>query len=348
MTTAETARPRLLRIGVLGCARIAREFIDGVAPSAAVAVTAVASREPARARQFAADHGVAVAYGSYEQLLASPDIDAIYNPLPNALHAAWSIRALEAGKHVLCEKPLAISAAEVRAMQTSANRHGLHLVEAFPYRAQPHARRLRELLVSGAIGVPQTVHAAFGFTMQSKGNIRLAPELGGGALLDAGTYPVSLVRLVAGERPRRVQAAACWDPSGIDRTLVATLEHASGLLAQVSCSFATIHHRHAVIAGSAGSLETGYANNPPLDRPVLLRLRRGTGWDAREENVELAPLNGFRAEAESFAALVREGPAHWSGATPAESLDIAATLDAIIASARSGRAVEIADPSPAA
>ena len=152
------------------------------------------------------------------------------NPLPNSLHAEWSIRAANVGKHVLCEKPLATSASEVRAMFEAAARNGVYLAEAYPYRAQPQTLKLRELLKENAIGRLQLIQAAFGFPLSDASNIRLNPALAGGSLMDAGCYPVSLVRTIAGERPNRVHAVARWSESGVDRTLVATIEFASGLL----------------------------------------------------------------------------------------------------------------------
>jgi predicted dehydrogenase len=288
---SEEAVPRPLRLGVLGTARIARAFIAGVAPSPYVAVTAVASRDRQRALQFAAANGVAGACGSYEELLADPNIDAIYVPLPNSLHAEWSVRALEAGKHVLCEKPLATSTAAARAMFAAASACGVHLVEAFPYWSQPHAIRLREFVAAGALGELRTIQAAFGFRMDAPGNIRLDPALGGGALLDAGTYPVSLVRMIAGERPVRVTASARWHPGGVDETLVASLEHQGGLLAQISCSFATGLHREALIAGTGGVLRTTYLNTPALDRPAVMHWRRGATWDEPWQTIEVPAMD---------------------------------------------------------
>jgi predicted dehydrogenase len=340
---SDEAVPRPLRFGVLGTARIARAFIAGVAPSPHVVVTAVASRDRQRARTFATAHGVAGACGSYEELLADPSIDAIYVPLPNSLHAAWSVRALEAGKHVLCEKPLATSAAEARAMFDAASAHGVRLVEAFPYRSQPHAIRLRELVADGALGELRTIQAAFGFLLDAPGNIRFDPALGGGALLDAGTYPVSLVRMIAGERPVRVSATARWHAGGVDETLIASLEHRSGLLAQISCSFATGLHREALIAGTGGVLRTTYMNTPPPGRPAVMYWRRGASWDEPWQTIEVPALDGFRAEAESFERLVRLGPEQWNGATPAESLDIMCTLAAILRSAREHRPAAVGD-----
>lgn len=330
-----------LRIGVLGAARIAKLFIDAVKPSAKVVVRAVASRDEARGTAFARDTGVARFHPSYDALLTDPEIDAVYVPLPNSLHAHWSVRAAESGKHVLCEKPLAASADEARTMFSAAQRNGVYLVEAYPYRAQPQTLRLRELLSAGAIGRLRLIQAAFGFPLSDAANIRMAPDLAGGALMDAGSYPVSLTRMIAGARPKRVLAASIRAPSGVDSTTMATLEFPDDLMAQISCSFATARHRHAFIAGDAGSIFTTYLNDTSAAFPAQLELKRGTGWDASREIVETATASGFLAEAESFHDLVRFGWSAWTGTTPEESVDIAMTLDAIAKSARLAAAVDV-------
>ncbi len=334
--------PKRLRIGILGAAKIARLFIEGVRPSQKIVVTAVASRDLERAKAFARETGIGKVHPTYEALLADPDVDAIYNPLPNNLHAAWSIRAVDAGKHVLCEKPLATSAADARAMFDAASRNNVYLVEAYPYRAQPQTLKMRELLTAKAIGRLQSVQASFGFLLEDASNIRMNPALAGGALMDAGCYPISLVRGVAGERPVRVSALARWSESGVDVSMVASLEFASGLLAQISCSFATARHRYAFIAGDAGSIRTTYLNDTSTAFPPVLEVKRGTGWDAQPEFVESAATNGFLAEADAFHDLVMHGWRQWSGASPEESIDIAVTLEALAASARQHSVVEIA------
>ncbi|SDR55867.1 Predicted dehydrogenase [Rhizobiales bacterium GAS113] len=332
-----------LRIGVLGTANIARAFIAGVSPSQLVKVTTIASRDAAKAEGFARETGLSRTHSSYEALLADSEIDAVYIPLPNSLHAEWAIRAAEARKHVLCEKPLAATEAEARAMFAAARKHGVQLVEAYPYRAQPQTLKLRELLEAGAIGRPQVMQATIGFTIADPANIRLDAALAGGALMDAGSYPVSLVRMVAGERPAWVQAAARFAESGVDRSLVATIAFAGGFLAQISCSFATGFHRHALIAGDDGVIETSFLNHPPLGGPPALQLKRGK--DSRAyETIEVQGGDGFLAETEAFARLVTQGPAHWTGASEAESIDIMATLEAILRSARSGERAELAAP----
>ena len=332
---------RPVRIGVLGAARIARLFVDAVRTSRKVLVTAVASRDVGRATAFARDTGVATVHPTYEALLGDPQIDAVYVPLPNNLHAEWAIRAADAGKHVLCEKPLAATAAEARAVFAAARKNGVYLVEAYPYRAQPQTLKMRELLGADAIGKLQLIQASFGFPLTDMTNIRMDPTLAGGALMDAGSYPVSLVRTIAGTKPVRVFAMSRWAGSGVDLTTQATLEFADGLLAQISCTFATARHRHAFIAGDAGSIATTYFNDTSSAFPPVLDVRRGTGWDAPREIVETASGNGFLAEAESFHDLVRHGWGRWVGATPEESIDIALTLDALAISARTRSPAEV-------
>ena len=334
--------PGVLRMGILSTANIARQFINGVRASRKIVVTAVASRDADKARVFARDMGVALAHPTYEALLADTAIDAIYNPLPNNLHAEWSIRAVDAGKHVLCEKPLATSPADTRAMFDAAKRNGVLLVEGYPYRAQPQTLKLRELLAVNAIGRVRFIQASIGFPMNDPSNIRLNPALAGGALMDAGCYPVSLVQMIAGKRPTRVHAMADWTKSGVDCTLVASLEFADGLLAQISTSFATARHRHAFIVGDAGSISTSYLNDTSATVPATLELKRGTGWDAQHETIDNATTSGFLAEADSFCDLVMHGWDRWTGVTPDESIDIALTLEAIAASACRGAAIDVA------
>jgi D-xylose 1-dehydrogenase (NADP+, D-xylono-1,5-lactone-forming) len=338
----------VLRIGILGTARIARSFTLAVRPSKRVTVAAVASRDLDKAQRFAQDLRIARSFDSYESLLADSEIDAVYIPLPNSLHAEWSIRAVRAGKHVLCEKPLAASAAQARAMFDAARQHGVHLVEGYPYLAHPQTRKMRELLEQGAVGEARLIQASFGFTLTDGGNIRLNPQLAGGALMDVGVYAVSLIRIVAKQCPARVHAVADWAPSdqsgaaGVDNALAGTLEFTGGLLAQLTCSFNSALHRQALIVGSTGVIQTTYPNHTTAEQPGILSLRKGSDTKAVDSIMETAPANGFLAEAESFAQLVREGPAQWSGATPEESIDIMMTVEALLRSARCGLPVEVA------
>jgi len=330
-----------LRIGIVGAANIARYFIKDVRASKKVSVEAVASRDIERGKAFAAANGVPRVLPTYEALLADPAIEAIYNPLPNNLHAEWTIRAADAGKHVLCEKPLAVTAAEARGMFDAARRNNVYVVEAYPYRAQPQTIKLRELLQANAIGRLQLVYASFGFLMTDMSNIRLNPTLAGGSLMDVGSYPISLARMIAGEPPVRVHAMARMAETGVDRTVVGSLEFANGLLAQIFSSFATVRYRQAHIVGDAGLIETTYHTDTSATQPPIVNIRRGVAFDAPRETIECAATGGFLAEADAFHDLVRGGWDRWPGVTPEESVDIMLTIEAVAASIRSGMPVTV-------
>ncbi len=332
-----------VRYGILGAANIARQFTRGVAGSTQAEIVCVGSRGAEKAAAFAAECGIPRSYASYEAVLADPEVEAVYIPLPNDMHAAWAIKAAAAGKHVLSEKPLCMGGAEAVAMFAAAKAHHVHLREAYPYMAQPQTLRVRELIAAGALGRVQTISAAFGFSIANAdgtpkvdpANIRLVPARGGGALLDAGTYAMSFVRLVAGERPARVHAVARSTTTGVDLTVAATLDFPSGTLAQITCTMAASFHRHATIVGDAGIIETSYSNHAPAEGKLSLRIKQGIPNTVAFITEEIGGADGFRLEAESFARLVRTG-AGWNGATTAESVDIAMALEAIAASARDG------------
>jgi predicted dehydrogenase len=331
-----------LTLGILGCAEIARGFVPGVAPSPHLRVTHVASRDTHRAAAFAAEFGVPHWNASYEALIAEPTVQALYVPLPNHLHAPWVLRALEAGKHVLCEKPLALDAAQAQAMFDAAARHGRVLLEAFPYLFQPQTERLHAMLREGRLGTLRLMQASFGFPLERAGNYRHDPAQGGGALLDVGCYPVSLARLLFGARPQWVTAQAEWGSSGEDRRLTATLRFEGGAQAQIACAFDTAVHRHAMVVGDAGVAFTDFQNHTAADRPGHLRVRSAPGWDVPLLDEPYRQANGFRAEAEAFAAMVRGEAEGRRLAMQALSLDVAATLDAVRAAAASGRPVVLA------
>ena len=331
-----------VRYGVLGAANIARSFTRGLAGSQFAVVAAVASRSADKAAAFASEMGIPRSHGSYEALLADPAIDAIYNPLPNDLHAEWTIKAAAAGKHVLCEKPLAVGVAEAQAMFDAGRQYGVHVVEAYPYMSQPQTLRVRALLAEGVIGKIQLITASFGFRLVTSdgaalgdpANIRLDPARAGGGLLDAGTYAMSFVRLAMGARPLRAMATAKWTQSGVDQTVAATIEFEGGAIAQITSSMATAAHRHAVVIGDAGVIETGFSNHAPDSGTLSLRIKRGVPGTVPFETEDLPGGDGFCAEGESFARMIRIGASEWNGATEAESLDTARALQAILASAR--------------
>ena len=341
---------KALRIGVLGCANIAKQFIRDVAPSSALRVVAVASRNVETAAAFAAAQNVERHFGSYEALLADDRIDAIYLPLPNSMHAEWAIKAAEAGKHVLCEKPLAMGRSEADAMFAAARRHGVMLLESFPYYFQPQMKQMIALLAAGAIGDVRSVQASFGFTMANpQGNIRMSPDLGGGALLDAGSYALSVIRLAMGRAPQRVRADATWAGSGVDISMMATLYYANGARAQLSCAMDAANHRRATIVGTAGTIETEYLNHTSVDlshplgyQPSQLRIRKGTANTVPFEDISAEVGSGFRFAAEAFAMAVAENAAAFIERAAQASLDNAATLEAIARSAKTGQVADVA------
>ncbi|BCQ26085.1 Gfo/Idh/MocA family oxidoreductase [Caballeronia sp. NK8] len=340
---SSTQASSVLRLGILGGANIARQFTRDVKPSQTVRVDAVGSRSEESAKAFADANGIERWFGSYDALLASPDIDAIYLPLPNSLHAEWAIKAADQGKHILCEKPLALDRDEAARMFEAADRNGVMLLEAFPYYFQPQTAAMMTLIGEGAIGDVRAIQASFGFTVGNPGaNIRMKPELGGGALLDAGSYPLSLIRLVMGCAPQRVDAVATWADSRVDISLMATLIYADGRRAQVSCSMDAANHRYATIIGTQGTIDTEYLNHtsaqPAGDQygylPSQLRVRRGIPNSVPFEPVASEPGSGFLFTAESFARMIATGDAAAIEYYAQVSLDNAATLAAIIDSAR--------------
>jgi xylose dehydrogenase (NAD/NADP) len=330
--------------GILGTGKIARRFAAAVAAAPGQRVLAVASRDGGRAAAFARALSVERAYAGYEALLADPEVSMVYVALPPALHAEWCVAAARAGKHVLCEKPLALRAAEAAAMFTAAREHGVWLMEGFMYRFHPQTREVERLIAQGAIGSVRLVRASFALTVDEPGNIRLSPELGGGALGDVGCYCVSVARLAAGERPERVAATARLAPGGVDELLAGTIEYASGAVAQIACGLRLVRHQRVQIVGDAGSIELDEPFSIMPDRALTIRLLRG-GARPAEELIAVPPADHFQLEAEGFAALVAAG--HGANSLPevplAESLDNAATIEALLASARRGRPVDLTE-----
>ncbi|ANH70402.1 hypothetical protein ABE85_09590 [Mitsuaria sp. 7] len=314
--------------GILSTGSIANHFAGQVKGSSKLHVAAVASRSLDSATAFAEKHGIAHAYGSYAELLDDPTVQIVYIGLPNSLHTEWCLRALEAGKHVLCEKPLTGSPQEARLIHQTAQKLGLHVAEAYPYRAQPQTVEMLRIIESGELGLPLSIQGSFGFKLENQGDIRLDPALAGGALMDAGAYPLSLVRAIAGAYPEQVQAFKRQGPRGTDTAVIANLAFRTGLMAQISCSFHAAAHRYAVIACEGGVIETSYANSTPDNQPTTLRIKRGSGFGATFETVSLPAVDAFRVEAESFVDQVLTGKP-WIGVSSHESVDVAALLEHI-------------------
>jgi D-xylose 1-dehydrogenase (NADP+, D-xylono-1,5-lactone-forming) len=320
-----TTDPNRLRWGLLGCARICRRgLIPGIRGSARGELLALSSRDPATARTWAGEFGVPRAYGTYRELLDDPDVDAVYIPLPNELHRPWTLAAADAGKHVLCEKPLALDVAEAGEMVAHCRARGVVLMEAFMWRHQPRTAELRRLVAAGAIGELRLVRSSFSFPIEP-GDWRLDPSRGGGALWDVGCYGLSTARLFAGGEPEVVRAVARFGPTGVDLSLAASLRLPGGVLGQLDCSFEQPLRCTYELVGTSGAIEVPDAYVPP-SRPVA-RLR--TGDDVRE--LAFDGRDQYAAMIDAFAAAVADGRLH----DPAEDgLAQMAGLDAILAAAR--------------
>lgn len=317
-----------IRWGILSTANIARKaMIPALKESTIAEVTAVASRDEAKARSFADALGIPKAYGSYQALLADPEIDAIYNPLPNHLHKGWTIQAAEAGKHILCEKPLALNVEDVQAMIEAARANGVQLMEAFMYRHHPRIAAARQMLGEGKIGELRTIESAFTFKLEDKANIRYQPEMGGGALLDVGCYCVSISRLMARREPVAVQARAHWASTGVDDQLTGILDFGDGLMAHFDCAINQEDRQRCLLAGTEGSLELPLTFNMGLIE-TLIHEERAAGA-VRMHN--FPAVNMYRLLAEDFMGAI-------AGMVPAfpieDALGNMRALQALLASAR--------------
>jgi D-xylose 1-dehydrogenase (NADP+, D-xylono-1,5-lactone-forming) len=332
----------MLDWGIIGAGRIARKFAAGLRESQAGQLVAVASRDTLRAQTIAQELGAPIGHGSYEALLADPRVHAVYIALPNSMHAEWAIKAAQAGKHILCEKPLAPTRAEAEAMFEAAREHQVWLMEAFMYRFHPRTRALQELISAGAIGQIRLIRAGFSFSLDRPGDIRWDAALAGGALYDIGCYPLNLARALIGSAPNRAWASAQWAESGIDHTLAATLEYPGGAIAQLLCSFRASFQQQVQIVGSDGVIELDQAFTMHPHQDTHIRLWRGNHF-AELERIEIAATNHYRLEADAFAQLVQSG--HAVAGLPEmplqETLDNLATIEALLASARSQQVVTI-------
>jgi predicted dehydrogenase len=299
------------RWGILSTADIGMAKVTPAIQQATnAAVVAIASRDLARAETAASQLGIERAYGSYEELLAAADIDAVYIPLPNDMHAEWTMRAASAGKHVLCEKPLAMSAAEADKMITHCAGAGVILAEAFMYRHHPLWVEARRLVESGAIGELQSVQSWFSYFNDDPGNIRNRVENGGGALMDIGCYNINLSRMLFGGEPTRIHSAVRRDPAmGIDTLTSAILEFANGGQATFTCTTRGEPDQRVHIIGSAGRIDIPIAFNVPPDRESRLLLTAGGDppADPATEEITFPAANLYAIQAELFGAAVEAG-----------------------------------------
>jgi predicted dehydrogenase len=320
-----------LRWGVLSTANIGRAaVIPAIQHSANGEVVAVASRDAQKAREFASKLAIPGSYGRYEALLADPSIEAVYIPLPNSLHREWTIKAAEAGKHILCEKPLGLNAAECAEMEAAARRHGVRLMEAFMYRFHPQTEKVIELVRGGAAGDVRLIHSAFTFRVMNPANIRLQAALGGGSLMDVGCYCVNISRTVAGAEPVEAQAYARWAAGGVDEQMTGTLRFACGLLAQFDCALSLERREFYEVAGTDGRLMVPVAFLPGTAETTIRQ-----GQSRKVETVHTIPgVDEYQLMVEHFVDSARNGqPFRYDAAEAAANM---LTIEALYRSARNG------------
>lgn len=335
-----------VRWGVLGAARIAtKKVVPAMQKGERSAVVALASRSLETAKAAAGALGIPKAYGSYEELLADPDVEAVYNPLPNHLHVPWSIKAAEAGKHVLCEKPLSLDAAEARKLIEARNRTGVRMQEAFMVRAHPQWLRAREVVRSGRIGEFRSVLGFFSYFNRDPKNVRQVPEWGGGALLDVGCYPITTSRWMFGGEPRRVVGLVERDPEfKVDRLTSAILEFPSGQ-SVFTCSMQLVPYQRMQFFGTKGRVEIEIPFNAPADQPCRVFVDDGSELTQRLwgkpaggpgfETIEIPPCDQYTLQGDLFSRAIREGK---DVPVPLEdAVKNMAVIEALFRSAESGR-----------
>ena len=316
-----------LRWGVLSTASIAREkVIPGLRRARRSRVVAIASRDIVLARRAADEAGIPRAHGSYEALLADPDVDAVYIPLPNHLHAEWTIAAARAGKHVLCEKPLAMTSADAERMIAACDAAGVRLMEAFMYRLHPSWVAVRELVAAGRVGRLTAIQSWFSYFNDDPMNIRNIRAVGGGALFDIGCYSVNLSRMLFGGEPTRVESSILRDPaSGVDVLTSGLLEFEGGV-ATFTCSTRMESDQRVHVYGTEGRISIGIPFNIPPDRPTEVFITQGGDppVNPATEILTFETADPYAVEAEQFAAAILDG-----GPTPVPPADAVANLRVI-------------------
>src|SRR5215212_8090018 len=324
---------KVLNWGLLSTARINDALIPPLRASKRNHLLAVASRTPEAAEKYAREKKIPRAHGSYESLLADPEIDVIYISLPNRFHAEWTIKAVEAGKHVLCEKPLALSVDEVDAVEAAARKHGRVVAEAFMYRHHPQTLKVQELVQSGALGDLLLIRGSFSFVLSRAGDVRLDPELGGGSIWDIGCYPISYARTVVGAAPLEVFGWQVTGPTGIDETFIGQMRFANDIHAQFDSSFVLPFQARMEIVGSEAALSIPAPFKPQIDENI--HLTRGD----KTESIKIQGQELYIGEVEDMADAILLGKA------PRVSLDDSRTnvavIFALLESARVGKPVRV-------
>jgi D-xylose 1-dehydrogenase (NADP+, D-xylono-1,5-lactone-forming) len=322
-----------LRWGILGTAKINEALITPLRMSPRNELVAVASRSLDKAQNYARNWKITRAYGSYEELLADTEVDVIYNSLPNHLHAEWTIRAAQAKKHVLCEKPIALSTAEVDSIKNAATENKVVIQEAFMYRHHPQTLKVQELVSSGAIGRLIQFVGTFTFSLKRPEDIRSKPETGGGSIWDLGCYPISYARMLSNSQPNEVFGWRINMASGVDETFAGQIHFANGLLAQISCSFVLPSYSSATIRGSEGSI---FLSNPfKPDKPSSIILQQGE----KEKTLNFTSKNLYLGEVEDMVdAILNNKPIRVSLDDSRENV---ATIAALLESAHLQKSIMV-------
>jgi xylose dehydrogenase (NAD/NADP) len=324
-----------LRWGLLSTARINRRLIPAIRAAERAELLGVASRSLQRAEAYAGEWDIPRFYGGYQSLLDDPDVDAVYVSLPNSLHAEWTVRAAEAGKHVLCEKPLAVSVAECEQILAAAESAGVVVVEAVMYLHHPLLQEARRLVEEGAVGRLTLVRGALSFFLDRPDDVRWKPGLGGGALWDVGSYPVSFIRRMAGE-PEQVFGWQSLAESGVDETFAGLLRYGNGVLGVFECGFRTPWRSEAQVLGTEGVLIIEDPYTIGVGSRILLRRQ------SEEEEIKVREIDAYQCEVEAVSAAVLDGAP--LPVSLASSRANAATLSALYESARSGLPQPVPSP----
>ena len=334
---AEQQRRQKVKWGVLGAASIAvRKVIPGMQKGAWSEVAAIASRDLNKARAAAAGLKIEKAYGSYEELLSDPEIEAVYNPLPNHLHVPWSIKAAEAGKHVLCEKPIALNAAEARTLLAVRERTGMKIGEAFMVKTHPQWLRTRELIREGRIGELRAIVGVFSYFNRNAENVRHKPEWGGGGLLDIGCYPITTSRFMFEAEPLRASGVLERDPDfGTDRLASAILEFSGGQ-SIFTCGTQIVPYQRMQFLGTKGRIEIEIPFNAPIDQPTRIFVDDGSDVAGAGIRAETIPAcDQYTIQGDVFSRAIRENT---EAPVPLEdAIANMAAIDSIFRSAESGR-----------
>ncbi len=329
---------KILNWGIISTARINRRVIPALKDATRSNLLAVASRDLPAAQSFAAEWGIPQAFGSYDEMLASPEIDAVYIPLPNHLHAEWSIKAATAGKHILCEKPLALTVSDVNRMTDAARANGVVLMEAFMYRTHPIIAKLKSLIAEGLIGKVKIVRAKFSFTLSDDNNVRLKKEMGGGSLWDVGCYPVSFAQAISESAPAEVMGWQRLNHNGVEVGFSGQMRYESGIIAQIDSGFDIPFRIGAEIVGDKGILYLPVPWLPGVDGKASVIIHIAP--DDTETHIDIDPKSPYLCELEAMEAAILDGAN--LPYTLADSRQNVATIVALYESAGKNQIVKLA------